>query len=409
MRKLFQRLTSDLQAFLDQRDDLILLLACGDNDSALVLKAIRDLEQTDASDIFLLHADSFVQPGPFVTAAINRLAEDHARTNAALQGEQRAPLPPLPDTLGDEAKPPPQRLIQAMDFARSLLPQPEGHRLAWVMFPGQIADQDAYLRLILACSAKDGVRAWMRSVRLIFRVPPDFACKGPPLEGVPRLRLKRADFGPEAMNAALREDAGDPQLPEPERMNARLALAALDYAHGRAAEAIGHYQAVFEFARKTENPAMQALVLNGLGDIPNRQGDLALAQHWYECAIPPAVSSRQPVVLATVVGNLAAIARQRRRFADAASYFESLSTLKDWLFDPAGKAEALEGRGLAQAALGRHESAAACFEEAALLGVGFSLPAAARANLQHLQKICQTQGWTQKQAEVEEALHKIPA
>ena len=91
MRKLFQQLTDELKSFLDQAEDLLLLLACGVDDTALVLKTIRDLEQADASDIFLLHADDFVGLDPFVTAALERLAADHQRTSAALVDSQREP------------------------------------------------------------------------------------------------------------------------------------------------------------------------------------------------------------------------------------------------------------------------------------------------------------------------------
>jgi len=190
-------------------------------------------------------------------------------------------------------------------------------------------------------------------------------------------------------------------------VDAQLALATLDYAHGRLPEAIGRYQRVFEFARETDNPAIEALALNGLGDIPHRQGKLELAQHWYECAIDPALAAQQPVVLATLVNNLASIAYQKEQFADSAQYYDSLCTIQGWLMNPVGKLQALEGRGLAQVKLGQAESALASFEEAALLGIGFALPALAKANLRHMREVCQQGGFRQKLAEVETELSKI--
>jgi len=407
MRKLFQQLTDELKSFLDQAEDLLLLLACGVDDTALVLKTIRDLEQVDASDIFLLHADDFVGLDPFVTAALERLAADHQRTSAALVDSQREPLPPMPNTLQDRARPALARLQEALGFSRSLLPSADGHRLVWVMFPAQIADRETYLQLILQCSAKCGIQPWMRGLRMIFRVPADFILADSPLAEVPRLRLRRVDFDPSALQTSLQEQVDDPKLPEAERMNAQLVLATLDYAHGRLPEAVSRYQTVFEFARKTDNPAMQALVLNGLGDIPHRQGNLELAQYWYECGIDPALAAQQPVVLATLVNNLASIAYQRQQFADAAQYYDSLCTIQGWLMNPVGKLQALEGRGLAQVELGQAEPALASFEEAALLGVGFALPALARANLQYMREVCQQGGFKQKLAEVERELSKI--
>jgi tetratricopeptide (TPR) repeat protein len=385
---------------------LVLLLACGDSDTALVLKTIRDLEQADASDIFLLHADDFVRPGPFVSAAVNRLAEDLQRTNMALQNQQREPLPELPGSTLDESRPPAERLIEAVDFARSLLPSAQGHRLVWAMFPTKIADRDNYLRLILACTARDGIRPWMRGVRLIFRVPFEFALDESPLNGAPRLRLQLVDFGPQAMSASMQEEANDPKLPEAERMNALLGLATLDHAHDRIPDAVRRYQTLFAFAQKTENSAMQALVLNGLGDIAQKQGNVEIAQHWYECAIDPALTAGQPVVLATVVKNLATIAYQGQQFADAEVYYDNLSTLQTWLMDPVGRLQALEGRGLAQGKQAKAKPALASFEEAALLGIGFGLPDPAKRNLEHMRHVCRESRDSKKLAEVEAELSR---
>ena len=127
----------------------------------------------------------------------------------------------------------------------------------------------------------------------------------------------------------------------------------------------------------------------------------------YECGIDPALAAQQPVVLATLVNNLASIAYQRQQFADAAQYYDSLCTIQGWLMNPVGKLQALEGRGLAQVELGQAEPALASFEEAALLGVGFALPALARANLQYMREVCQQGGFKQKLAEVERELSKI--
>lgn len=394
-------------SFLDQAEDLLLLLACGVDETALVLKTMRDLEQVDASDIFLLHADDFVDLDPFVTSALDRLAADYQRTSDSLADSQRDSLPPMPKTFQDQARPALARLHDALGFSRSLLPSADGHRLVWVMFPAQIADSKSYLQLILHCSAKCGIQPWMRGLRMIFRVPADFVLADSPLAEVPRLRLRQADFGSAALQICLQEQADDPKLSEAERVDAMLALATLDYAHGRFSESVSRYQTVFEFARKTDNPAMQALVLNGLGDIPHQRGDLELAQHWYECAIDPALAAQQPVVLATLVNNLASIAYQKEQFADSAQYYDSLCTIQGWLMNPVGKLQALEGRGLAQVKLGQAESALASFEEAALLGIGFALPALAKANLRHMREVCQQGGFKQKLAEVETELSKI--
>ena len=84
MRALLDRLRKDFSDFVEQRDDFILISSCSDNDVAVGLKILRDLEQASASDVFLLLSDNFVQPAPFVSVAIERLREDHRLASAAL-------------------------------------------------------------------------------------------------------------------------------------------------------------------------------------------------------------------------------------------------------------------------------------------------------------------------------------
>jgi hypothetical protein len=72
--------------------------------------------------------------------------------------------------------------------------------------------------------------------------------------------------------------------------------------------------------------------------------------------------------------------------------------------DPVGRLQALEGRGLSQVELGQNESALASFEQAALLGVGFELPALAKQNFEHMRKICLKCDLPKKLAEVDAVL-----
>jgi tetratricopeptide (TPR) repeat protein len=386
MRKLFERLHRAIVDFVEQRDDLLLLAACGPEDAALVLKALRDQERTSPSDVFLLFADDFTTPASFVTAAVERLGEERRMACEGLAEEGRPPLPSLPASLSDPSRPAADRLHEALAYARSLLPPGGGHRLVWAMLPAQIADRRAYLELVASCAPAAGVRPWMRGLRLIFRVEPDFDPKAAPFVARNRFRVARLDFGPAALAAAMREEAADPAVPEGERMQSVLALASIDAAHGRAAQATAQYNQVLAFAQKTDNPLMQALVLNGLGDLAQRQGDVAKAQHWYECSIPPAAASEQPQVLAAVAENLAAVAYQRQQYADAEQYYDSLSQLKGILLEEDGKARALEWRGLSQEKQRAYDRAVASWEEAELLSRAFELTHRLRPLLEHLRR-----------------------
>src|SRR5262249_32983803 len=137
------------------------------------------------------------------------------------------------------------------------------------------------------------------------------------LAGAPRVRRAGVDFSPAAIEASTAQDVEDEGLPIEQRMQALLTLACLDSAHGRVEAATPKFDMLLGYYQQTSNHALQAFVLNAFGDMERRRGDLDRAQHWYECASPPAVESRSPVVLATVTKNLGDLAYERGQYAVA--------------------------------------------------------------------------------------------
>lgn len=96
MRSLVEKARKDVTQFVEQRDDFILLAECSATDTASFLAILRNVEQSSGSDLFLLFADDFVQPGPFASVAVERLAEEVRIANEALleEGESRFPSCP---------------------------------------------------------------------------------------------------------------------------------------------------------------------------------------------------------------------------------------------------------------------------------------------------------------------------
>jgi tetratricopeptide (TPR) repeat protein len=386
MRQLIKRLRKELEEFVEQRDDLILIAACSPEESATVVHLLRDLEQSGGSDVFLLFADDFFQAGPFVSVAIERLRIDHRLASEALKQEGRQPLPPMPEILLDATRPPAQRLQDAVGFAVSLLPPAGGHRLVWGMFPQNVADRHEYLKLVAQLAPWNGVKPWMRGARLLFRDEPDTPEFAPGLASAPKVRLRRLDAGPGAVERSLRADAENEALPNEDRMQALFLMASLDYAHCRYQEAADKYNLLLGYYQSTGNHAMQAYVINGIGDIFQRGGDFERAQHWYECAIDPATRSEQPVVLATVVRNLGEVAYARRLYPEAEQYFDGWDKLAGEMLDPDSKAQALEKRGLSQQQQGALDKAVDSWQAAATLSRNVGMSSRLRANLTHLER-----------------------
>jgi tetratricopeptide (TPR) repeat protein len=386
MRALLDQLRKDFANFVEQRDDLILISSCSDNDVAVGLKILRDLEQASASDVFLLFSDNFVQSAPFVSVVVERLREDHRLLTAALREEGKDPLPDFP-ALGDRSRPPAQRLIEAMTFARSLLPRKGGHRLVWAMFPLEIRDRSEYLGFVSELVPWSGLKPWMSGLRLIFRDLPATGQFAPALAEGPRVRLGSFDLGPDAAAASFEQDAQNEELPEDERMQSLLMSAGLDYAHNRTESAVEKYKLLLGYYQKTDNPLMQAFVLNAFGEMAHRADDLEKAQIWFECALVPAEKAKEPVLLTTLGRNLADIAFQQARYADAEQYYDNVDKLASQMLDPETKIRALESRGLCQEKQGAFDRAVGSWEAAAHLSRKIELPEFLRKNLEHLARV----------------------
>src|SRR5262249_16808433 len=157
------------------------------------------------------------------------------------------------------------------------------------------------------------IRPWMRGARIVARVPPDFQLDRSPLARAQRVNVEPFVIPPDAQEQGLLADAADEKLPPGERMQAEVQLAYLDYAHSRFDAATGRFNKALAFFQWAEIPAMQGLIINGLGDIARRKEDWKQADHWYACAVPPTAEAGNPILLATVVQNLALVAYHDRR------------------------------------------------------------------------------------------------
>ena len=382
MRKIFNQLMATLREFLKQRDDLLLLVPCEDSDVPLLLKALRDLDRESGSDMFLLFAEDFSDPDSFLDNIAQRLQEEHELTSKAV-GPDVPKLPPLPSEFLDRNGPPSARLEAGMRYARSLINPSMGQHFVWGMGPGTIADAKPYLVLLAQLLPKPEIRSWMRGARIVARVPADFQLPASPLK---RVRVKPFTIPPNAQEEELVTTAGDPTLPLGDRMQAEVQLAYLDYAHSRFGEAIERFLRALAYFQWAEIPVMEGLVICGLGAIARRQENLREAQHWYECALVPAAKDGNPVLMSTIVENLATIAYQEKRFADAEERYGELVVLKRAMIDEDGVADALERQGLSQESQRAYDRAVECWYESALICKAFEMTERLPRVLDHLKR-----------------------
>jgi hypothetical protein len=131
---------------------------------------------------------------------------------------------------------------------------------------------------------------------------------------------------------------------------------------------------------------MEGLIICGMGDIARSQNDWKQAHHWYACATVPIAETGNPMLLATVVHNLAVVAYQDQRWEDAEQRYSELSEIKRGMFDEVGVIDALEWQGFSQENQEAFDRAVASFEEAALICKSFEMPDRLPPLLTHLRQ-----------------------
>ena len=407
MRKLVERVRTTVEEFVEQRDDLMMMVSCSDADAPILLKLIEDVEQSVASDVFLFFADDFDEPTSYVAQIVERLREQHKSASEAFVKAGREPLPSFPEWSADDEVAPADRLIEMVSFARSLLPDDGGHRLIWTMFPQKISDGKAYLQLISAFATPRTAAPEIRGVRVIARDVIDAQPLSFDLARSNRVQFTAFDMGPEAIQDALKEETEDDALPDEQRMAALLQNALIDLAHGRNGDALPQLDVLAGYYQSTENHCLYALTLNSIGDMHSRNGDMDQACHWYECAVPPAVKSTSAVMLHTVVKNLADLAYDGKQYERAEQLYDYVDQLAGKMLYVEGMVNARERRGLCNEQLQSHDEAVQNWEAAAQLSRNVELPDGLRRNLEHLSRGYRELHMQDKLASVHQELREI--
>jgi hypothetical protein len=348
----------------------MLVLACTPGESALMLNLLMGQERDREVNLFYLFAEDFAGSSPHVETIAQRLKRDY---DASVESSPDVDvLPIVPAQCLKTSEPALARMHAALAYTRSLIPASTGHRVVWGFGPSEIAKLDEYTALFMGCLPNTKIEPWMRGLRMIVRVPEDFPATAPLAKG-PRVRYRRFVIPPDAAENELRETSKDVSVPEAERINALLQLSFIDLAHSRFQPATAGLRTSLAYFQRSNDPSMQALAMIGLGDCSRRANDIDKAKYWYECGIEPAGEGKQLVCLSMISQHLAAIAFERKQYADAVEYYEQLVILKRAMPDEDGLCEALVWRGKAEDKAGKPEAALVSWEEAILLCKTFEL------------------------------------
>ena len=370
MQAKIKELTQALEGFVQQSRRSVLVISLEESELVYVLKLIETLDQQDKANVY----GSFPQPAgkgssAYVDDIIKALACQLDGANTARVGEGQPSWPPMPAVCTDARMPGTQRLRAAILHARSLVPNDPDNRLVFCLLPQQMDATESYVDAVAsllpsASAAPDP--AWA-GVRLILRDDK----KKPTL--IPRLRQQKnphvlvyePDLSPAAMMDAMAREAADPTLSEPERMQVLGQLAAVDFSYGRLEEAAAKYGVLYDYYTRGKAPTMQALVLQGVGDILRKSGNLPLARERYGQGLTHALETQSLPLMLSLSYNVGDTSLALKSWADADGHLDIAQTIAGKMLNPQLQADAMEKMGIARLEQKRFADAVAIWNQAA--------------------------------------------
>ena len=375
MKALIDELVSRLRGFIQQDENGLLVVESNDATNGLLIKMLDTIDQ-ETSDVVWSFADDFANGSTYVDAIAYRIYVRRELANKALAKEGHPPWPELPREAADRSMPAVSRMRALMIYTRALISDLEAMHLVWGLFPGSIADPAAWRAFVLALMVHE-FPAWFHHMRVLVR--DDMA--RPALHDV-RNVMHAADWyaprlGPDDIRKAVEDEAANKSLSLNERIQALLTLAGLDYAHARLSGALEKYRVASRFYSRTSQPALQALALNGMGEVYARAGDPESARKHFESALTPALyrlgQENEPgridaaPVLLNISLNLGNLYLTQRRWSEAGSYYQGARDMAHAMCNVYVKIQCIENIGSCHYELGQYPEAAKAWDEGTAL------------------------------------------
>jgi tetratricopeptide (TPR) repeat protein len=167
-------------------------------------------------------------------------------------------------------------------------------------------------------------------------------------------------------------------------MEALAQLAALDHAHRRYPQAIEKYGVLYNYYGEHKVPGMQAVVLQGVGDVLRRQGDLKGARDKYQQGIALLSEPSALPILLNLTAAAGDVSLELRDHATAEGFFDIAQQIAGKLLNAFAKGDVLEKQGVARDEAGDHAGAIQVWKDASALCETFGYHERRRAVLEHL-------------------------
>lgn len=416
MRRLFQDVTKRLQAFLAQRDTLLLLVRCRDQECAFVIKQLDAIDEA-SPDFFWMFTNDFADAPSYVEALVTTFRERVGLLARKLAESGAAPWPPLPPAALDPKNAPVARLRLLLMYARTRIPDLEASNLVTVLQPLQILDALSWRLLLRDLATYDPLSPWCHHVRIIARENPDVSmdilsrdlrARLDPAD-FPSTEIYPVDFSLAALHRATKEEIADTSIPLPDRMQTLLVDANVDYSNRRYETALEKYQLLQTFYAAVGNHALLGATLNGMGEVYAGLGLREQAIAHFEMGITATVEGKSNAILLNIslnLGNLYLVAEQ---WAESAEHYIGAEALATALLNASTKLLCLENIGVCRMQLEDYAAAQVAWTNGAKLARALEEHDAARRLLTRLRDLYIQARMRDRQASIEAELRSLPS
>lgn len=396
MQRQIDALVDSLRDFVAQPNYPTLVI--GSTDAAVVFpsRILAAFDRQDEEAYYLLFPHSCAHAGAYFDELLRMLKLQIEVFNRELAARALPPLAPLPLEVEDGRQPSARRLEALVrQLGRQL---PGSSPIVWALLPGELGDWDGYRQLIEPTLANERVPPWMDRHRFLVRDRREAPQLAAELRERGNDRVLVLDLALDAARAtsSLAETAADRAQPADERMFAFFQLGGVDMAFQRYPEAVEKYGVAHEYYASTGNRPMQALCLSSAGDCLRQAGDPKAALERYQQSLALSVEERSAPLIRPGVHGAGLCCIDLGRHVEAEGYLEHSNQLAGKLFDPFGKAEALEQLGVARYRQGKVSESVDTWLDAKRLALEFGDRHRACSVLDRLIEACDEQGLSER-------------
>lgn len=394
MRKLFEGLTARLQAFVDQRDKLLLLARCRDEECVYLAKALGGVDEA-SQDLFWSFPESFRDAQTYVDGivAIVRTRADLIAKELAESGDP--PWPAVPMKALDPHTPPAERLQLLFMYLRTRIHDLDASSIVVALVPMQVADPLSWRLFTRQLTAYEPLAPWCHHMRFIVREPKDVSLEGLSpdvrdalvLTAFPSTEIYDMDFSLPALQQATRDEVADPSIPLPDRMQALLLDANVDLANKRWGAASEKLSLLRRYYEAVGHQALLSVTLVSIGEVLAGLGRHESAFTSFERALDSALAGDFKPVILNACLSVANLRLARKEWAAACAYYEAAETVATAMLNAPMKLQCLENIGWCRLRSDDYSGAQQAWTNAVTLARAVEEPSALRRTLVRLRAL----------------------